>query len=89
MRVATWNLERACGAKAEGQRRVLDEIAPDIAVLTEVTADSWTGDGDVVTSPACRPSRFSGEAWGCKPRTTSSASSWNCPTDPIRAPDGS
>ena len=63
MRVATWNLERACGAKAERQRRVLDEIAPDIAVLTEVTADSWTGHGDVVTSPACRPSRVGGEAW--------------------------
>ena len=63
MRVATWNLERARGAKAEGQCRVLDEIAPDIAVLTEVTAESWTGVGEVVTSPVCRPSRVGGEAW--------------------------
>ena len=63
MRVATWNLERARGAKAEGQRRVLDEISPDIAILTEVTADSWAGDGDIVTSPVCRPSRFGVEPW--------------------------
>ena len=63
MRIATWNLERARGAKARRQCRVLDEIAPDIAVLTEVTADSWHGNSDVVSSPTCRPSRVGGEAW--------------------------
>jgi hypothetical protein len=45
VRIVTWNVEHARGKRAGQQWRLLDEVRADVAVLTEVSAESagWYG----------------------------------------------
>jgi endonuclease/exonuclease/phosphatase family metal-dependent hydrolase len=62
VRVATWNLQRARGAKARLQEEVLADVKADVIVLTEPASPSLLGVG-AARSPVERVGPSGKEAW--------------------------